>query len=142
LQESLFDNAVEYAVNLPARKDFLRIPNVYGYGTLSFTPNKKFNASVNLVYTGTMNLVHFAGAPEVTETTYTTTSSFTELGCKVGYTFGLKSVDSGLKVFTGVKNLFNAYQNDFDTGKNRDNNYIYGPGMPRTFFMGVRLKSF
>jgi outer membrane receptor for ferrienterochelin and colicins len=142
IQESLFDNPVEYAVDLPARKDFLRTPNVYGYGTLSFTPNKKLNASINMVYTGTMDLVHFAGAPEITEDTYVTADSFMELGGKIGYTFGLKKMDTGLEVFGGIKNIFNAYQSDFDTGKNRDSNYIYGPGMPRTFFVGIRIKSF
>ena len=51
-------------------------------------------------------------------------------------------MDSGLEVFGGVKNVTNAYQNDFDSGKNRDSNYVYGPSLPRTFFVGVRLKSF
>lgn len=142
LQESFFDDPVEHAVNLPARKDFLRTPNVYGYGTFSYNPNNKFNAALNLVYTGSMDVVHFAGAPEITETVYSTTSSFTEIGFKAGYTFGLKNLDPGLELFAGVKNVFNAYQNDFDTGKNRDSNYIYGPGLPRTIFAGLRIKSF
>jgi outer membrane receptor for ferrienterochelin and colicins len=33
----------------------------------------------------------------------------------------------------------NAYQRDFDIGKNRDSNYIYGPGAPRTYFIALRL---
>jgi len=61
---------------------------------------------------------------------------------KAGYTFNLKKMDSGLEVFGGVKNVTNAYQNDFDSGKNRDSNYVYGPSLPRTFFVGVRVKSF
>ena len=38
------------------------------------------------------------------------------------------------------KNILNAYQNDFDTGKNRDS-YIYGPSVPHTLFAGLRLRS-
>ena len=38
----------------------------------------------------------------------------------------------------GVKNIFNAYQNDFDIGKNRDSNYIYGPSQPRTIYIGIK----
>ena len=142
IQSSMFDNPIENATNLPAKQEFLRTPNVYGYGTLSYTPNKRFSTTLNLVYTGSMELVHFAGAPEIRETKYVTSPTFTELGIKVGYTIPLNKLDSGLELFGGVKNMFNAYQNDFDTGKNRDSNYIYGPGMPRTVFMGLRIKSF
>ena len=142
IQSSRYDQPVENAVNLEPKSNFLRTPNVYGYGTLSITPNKKFNTTLNLVYTGPMELVHFAGAPEISEDTYFNSPSFTEVGFKSGYTFNLKNMDTGIEVFGGIKNIFNAYQNDFDTGKNRDSNFIYGPGMPRTFFMGIRLKSF
>jgi len=53
----------------------------------------------------------------------------------------LKKGDTGLELFGGVKNVFNAYQDDFDIGKNRDSNYVYGPSLPRTFFIGVKLMS-
>jgi outer membrane receptor for ferrienterochelin and colicins len=89
-----------------------------------------------------MELVHFAGAPEQLVDEYLVSSSFFEFDIKVGYTFKIDRVDSGLEVFGGVKNLSNAYQDDFDSGKNRDSNYIYGPGLPRTFYIGVRLRSF
>lgn len=142
LQKSLYDEPVENIQGLAPMREFLRSPNEYGYLTLSFTPNSKFNASVSSVYTGKMQLAHFAGAPEQTVDEYVTSPSFTELNTKVSYTFNLPSVDSGLEIFGGVKNITNAYQTDFDSGKNRDSNYVYGPGMPRSFFVGVRLKSF
>lgn len=142
IQQSLYDKAVENIQGLEPMREFLRSPNEYGYLTLSFTPNTKFNASVSSVYTGKMHLAHFAGAPEQTVDEYKTSPSFTELNAKVSYTFHLPSVDSGLEIFGGVKNLTNAYQSDFDSGKNRDSNYVYGPGMPRSVYLGVRLKSF
>lgn len=142
IQQSLYDEAVENIPGLKPMREFLRSPNEYGYLTLSFTPSTKFNASVSSVYTGKMHLAHFAGAPEQTVDEYKTSPSFTELNAKVSYTFNLPSVDSGLEIFAGVKNLTNAYQSDFDSGKNRDSNYIYGPGMPRSIYLGVRLKSF
>ena len=64
------------------------------------------------------------------------------MNLKVGYTFKFVLVDSSLELFTGVKNIPNSYQDDFDTGKNRDSGYIYGPAAPRTFFIGLRLRSF
>ena len=42
----------------------------------------------------------------------------------------------------GVKNLFNAYQDDFDTGATRDSDYIYGPNAPRTIFIGLKFGKF
>lgn len=44
-----------------------------------------------------------------------------------------------LEVNGGVQNLFNAYQSDFDQGKNRDSSYIYGPASPRSYFAGVKM---
>jgi outer membrane receptor for ferrienterochelin and colicins len=40
-----------------------------------------------------------------------------------------------------VQNIFNAYQADFDIGKNRDSNYIYGPARPRGVFVGVKIEA-
>ena len=48
---------------------------------------------------------------------------------------GLGSFD----LYVGIKNIFNQYQSDFDIGKSRDSNYIYGPAQPRTTYFGVRL---
>ncbi len=141
LQTSSYTQPIENAENLPPKQNFLRTPNVYGYGTLTFNPTRKFNTTLSMVYTGGMDLVHFAGAPEIKEDQYFTSPSFTEIGIKISYTIGIKSIRSGIELFGGVKNIFNAYQNNFDSGKNRDSNFIYGPGAPRTFFMGLRIKS-
>ncbi len=142
LQTSEYDESVVNIEGIEGRREFLRTPNRYGYAMLTIMPNKKINVSANLVYTGNMEIAHFAGAPEQTVDEYLTTPSFTELSLKAAYTFDLKKMDSGLEVFGGVKNVTNAYQNDFDSGKNRDSNYIYGSSLPRTFFVGMRLKSF
>lgn len=141
LQKSTYEEPVENIPGLAPKINFLRSPDQYGYLTLSFTPDNKFNASVSGVYTGPMELAHFAGAPEQTVDEYVTTTSFTELSVKVGYTFPLAIVESGLEVFAGIKNLTNSYQNDFDSGKYRDSNYIYGPATPRTISFGIKLKS-
>ena len=139
IQTSQHEEAVENIEGLEARKEFLRTPDDYGYAVLTFSPTKSFNASLSTVYTGPMLLTYFPaeGSPE-----YRTSGSFSELNIKVGYTFMLKSLDSGIEIFVGVKNITNEYQDDFDTGKYRDSNYVYGPGQPRTVYAGIRLKSF
>jgi len=142
LQTSLYDEAIEHLEGEDPRKEFLRTPNQYGYLTYSLTPGDRFNASFTGVYTGPMELVHFAGAPEQAVDEYVTTPSFLEFGLKAGYTFKFEIVDSGLEIFAGVKNLTNAFQDDFDTLRDRDSGYVYGPGAPRTFYLGLRLHSF
>ena len=141
LQTSRFDTAVETIEGLAPRREFLRTPNEYGFATLSYMPNNKFNTNLNYVYTGDMLIAHFAGAPEQTVNEYKTTPSFHEFSWRTSYRFDIENIGTGLEVFGGIKNIFNAYQDDFDTGKNRDSNYVYGPGMPRTFFIGLRILS-
>ncbi len=140
IQSSLFDDAVENIEGLETKREFLRTPNDYGYATLSYTPNKRFTASANLIYTGKMDIIHFAGegtGQSIDE--YDVTPTFTELSLRLGYKFELKKVGTGLELFGGVKNATNSYQNDFDLGKNRDSNYIYGPAAPRTVFIGLKI---
>ena len=66
------------------------------------------------------------------------TPSFMEFGVKAQYTFPIYKFYKG-QVFAGVQNIFNAYQDDFDLGYNRDSAYIYGPMAPRTFYAGFRV---
>jgi outer membrane receptor for ferrienterochelin and colicins len=140
-QTSDFETAVETIEGLSPRQEFLRTPNHYGFSTLSIMPNSKFSTNINYVYTGDMLLAHFAGAPEQLVNEYKTTKTFHEISWKSDYSFEIDKLKTGLQVFGGIKNIFNAYQDDFDTGKNRDSNYVYGPGSPRTFFLGLRIKS-
>ncbi len=142
LQSSRFNDAVENIEGLEAKREFLRTPNNYGYATFTYTPTKALSASANIVYTGPMELIHFGGeGTGQTIDEYSTSPSFTELSLRLGYNFEFEKTKTGIEVFGGVKNLTNAYQDDFDIGKNRDSNYVYGPGAPRTVFLGVRLKS-
>ena len=141
LQTSLYDEAVENIEGEEPLREFLRTPNSYGYLTYSLTPGDHFNGAFSAVYTGPMTLVHFAGAPEQPVDEYVETPGFLELGLKLGYTIRFEAIDTGVELFGGVRNLTNAYQDDFDTGKNRDSGYIYGPAAPRTFYLGLRLLS-
>ena len=135
----MFDEPVENSDALPSKRDFLRTPNNYGYATLTYTPNLKFNTSVNIVYTGEMDILHLASPGNLAKDIYFTSPSFTEVGIKSSYKFNLESIQTNLEILGGVKNIFNAYQTDFDIGKERDSNYIYGPATPRTFFVGLKF---
>lgn len=140
LQESQFENPVEYIQGIEATKMFLRTPNDYGYANLSFTTSKKWNFNVNYVYTGKMQLAHLGGAENFVNDEMVETKAFSEVNTKISHTFHIHKFENDIEIYGGLKNIFNAYQSDFDKGKNRDSNYIYGPNMPRTIFIGVKIK--
>ena len=53
-----------------------------------------------------------------------------------------KGVIADIEGKYSLKNILDAYQKDFDSVKNRDINYIYGPAMPKTAFLGLKISSF
>lgn len=142
IQRSQYTEPVNYIDGLAPQQQFLRTPNRYGFSTLTLMPTQTLNISVNGVYTGSMLMAHFGGAPTQLYDAYKISQPFTELSFKVGYTFNVNFIKTNIECYGGIKNITNAYQSDFDTGKNRDSNYVYGPSLPRTFFLGVRIFSF
>lgn len=141
-QKSAFIDPVTYIDEVDAIRSFLRTPDVYGFANININPNNKWAFNLNYVYTGKMQLVHFGGADNFKTDAFVTSNPFSEISLRAAYTIHLHGkYESDIEVFGGVKNIFDAFQDDFDIGKNRDSNYIYGPGMPRTFFIGVKIKS-
>ncbi len=141
-QKSLYEEPVAWSVELPGTTDYLRTPEIYGYYTLTLTPGNRFSASFSGVYTGSMLVPHYglpgdAGTPE--QDVLFQSPDFMEMNLKLGYIFNANRLDSSIEVFGGIGNMLNQYQNDFDSGKNRDSNYVYGPAKPRTFFVGLRI---
>jgi len=136
IQSSMFDNPVEYIKGISGIKEFIRTPDNYGYSVLTYTKNN-ISSTLNYVYTGSMKVPHFAGALNQLVDEIVTTDSFSELSLKFNYTIPTDIIS--LDLYTGIKNIFNQYQSDFDIGKSRDSNYIYGPAQPRTTYFGVRL---
>ena len=141
IQTSKFDDPVQYIDGLEGIREFTRTPNQYGFATLTFNPTERINANLNYVYTGSMKVPHFAGAPNQTVDEIVNANPFSELSAKLGYKIPMKMIESNLELYAGVKNIFNAYQDDFDIGKNRDSNYVYGPSLPRSIFVGLKWTS-
>ena len=141
LQQSLYDEAVEYSDNLPLKKEFLRSPDYYGYATISYNPSPKLSFAANLVHTGAMSLIHLAGAPGQLEDEFLESPVFNAIGIKSTYIQFIKKSGIKIEYSVGVKNLTNDFQQEFDSSKNRDSNFIYGPSLPRTIYFGLTLKS-
>lgn len=140
-QSSKYDTAVNNSEELPVKREFLRTPNTYGYATATFTPNQKFKTALNLVYTGSMEVLHLASPNNLTSDEYFTSPSFFNLGVNSSYVFEVVKLKTNIELNAGVKNIFNAYQNRFDVGKERDSNFIYGPSAPRTFTVGIKFSN-
>lgn len=133
IQQSLFAEPQEFD-----QRRFFRSPNSYGYFTLGWDPETKLGASVTGTYTGSMLVPYFGPTltnPEAGE--LRTSNPFLDLGMRLRY--NLKVNGATFQLFGGVKNLLNSYQNDFDTGMDRDPGYLYGPTLPRTIYFGIRI---
>ncbi len=138
VQRSRYKEPEQWSENesVEPQKKMFRSPDVYGYFTSTFTPVKRLTASLTGTYTGSMLVQHFEGyIPEDREEK---TPDFFDMNIKLAYDFPLlKSVT--LQLNGGIQNIFNAYQSDFDKGPQRDAGYIYGPGVPRSYFIGCKI---
>lgn len=138
IQRSRYKEAEQWSENenIEPQKKMFRSPDFYGYFTSTFTPVKRLSASLTGTYTGSMLVQHLAGfIPEDKEEK---TPDFFDMNIKLAYDFPIyQSVT--LQVNAGVQNIFNAYQKDFDQGSNRDAGYIYGPSVPRSYFIGCKI---
>jgi len=130
--------------NIPEQSTdkILRTPDFYGYMTAYINPMEHLEFTLSAIYTGKMQVPHFAGgiAPDgsiVKENTLFEAPEFLELNASVSYIFYDKPE---MTVTLGVNNITNQYQDNFDRGANRDTNFIYGPLKPRTVRMGISAK--
>jgi len=141
LQSSSYLDPISYSEFLSKKKEFLKTPNSYGYSTLSYRYNQNLIFNTSFLYTGKMTLLHVGGAPEQENDDFKVSKTFKTIDIKTTYIQNIKKIEVNLEYSIGVKNITNDYQNDFDTLKNRDSNYVYGPRFPRTFYFSLILKS-
>ncbi len=138
VQRSLYDEYESWSDDAAlVTRSMTRTPDFYGYFTTSYNPTEKLKLALNGKYTGSMIVPH-ASVSDTTVDTNVDSDSFFELGAKVSYDFDLTDLLC-FEVSLGVNNIFEAYQDDFDQGADRDSGYIYGPATPRTIYGGVKL---
>lgn len=116
--------------------EFVRNPNVYGYFTSFYNVNNAFKIDLTGTYTGSMivpRVVGANGSPDLIES-----EAFFDVNLKASYHFDI-SEDFHLKLSGGFRNLFNSYQPEFDSGPERDSDFIYGPASPRSVFISVTI---
>lgn len=139
LQRSLYKEAVKWSGNaddeVKTTRRMMRTPDVYGYAIVTWNPLKRLSSNVSGKYTGRMLVPYEAGG---TLNRTVDSPSFFELGWKLAYEIPLYK-QASFEVNAGVQNIFNSYQEDFDKGPNRISTYVYGPNLPRSFYLGGKL---
>ncbi|MGE5357229.1 MAG: TonB-dependent receptor [Deltaproteobacteria bacterium] len=122
--------------NIKPQKRMFRTPGQYGFFTANYEISKPLKLSLSGTYTGSMLVQHFAGYIE--NDTEKETPGFFDINSKLTYDFKIGG-NVKLQLNGGIQNILNSYQDDFDKGKFRDASYIYGPSLPRTYFIGMKL---
>ncbi|MEO0572502.1 MAG: TonB-dependent receptor [Bacteroidota bacterium] len=143
LQRTQFDNPQIFfeSDGTPGENDiiideFVRVPNFYGYLNASWIPSDAFNIDITGTYTGEMTVprvISDTGFLELNEV-----NPFFDLNIKLEKHFNFND-SFKITISGGVNNLFNSYQDDFEVGPTRDSDYIYGPNLPQTFFLGLKF---
>ncbi len=116
--------------------EFVRNPDLYGYFNSTWLPSEKFNIDVTGTYTGSMIVplvISDSGFLQLNEV-----NAFFDVNLKLESHFDFNE-NFMTTLSVGLKNIFNSYQSDFDTGPTRDSDYVYGPNAPRTFFIGLKF---
>jgi len=139
LQQSRYKEPEQWSedADVPPVRRMFRTPDAYGYFTASFKPVRNFTADLTGTCTGSMLVQHMAGSG-VAQDAAVSTPSFFDMNVRLSYDLRIYK-EITLQLYGGVQNLFNAYQKDFDKGADRDSGYIYGPSLPRSWFVGAKF---
>lgn len=132
LQSSKYESAQEFG-----EKNLFRTPDNYGFFTIDwdFVENVCLNLTGN--YTGKMLVPYFGTETNPETGELRKTEPFFDLGARLHYNIRLNGAT--LQLYGGIKNIFDAYQSDFDKTADRDPAYVYGPISPRTVYIGLKL---
>lgn len=135
-QRSRYDEPFRWSDDVAPQRRMFRSPDHYGYLTADWYPLRDLTATLFGTFTGRMLVQHNAGAIE--RDAETLTPAFWDMGFRLAYSFRL-TAQLRLELNAGVKNLFDSFQRDLDYGQAKDSAYIYGPSLPRTYFVGVKF---
>lgn len=142
LQQSNYDEAQvlfdpeDGSENIIAVDEFVRNPNLYGYFTSYYNVTKAFKIDLTGTYTGSMIVPRVVGDDGSLD--LIDSDPFLDMNLKASYHFDVAK-DFHLELSGGVRNLFNSYQPEFDSGPERDSDFIYGPAAPRSIFISIKI---
>lgn len=120
------------------RSQFMRMPNTYGFWNLTYDAGNDWKIFLSNVITGSMLV------PEILQENgnlvLRKSPMFWDSTLNGSYHFHIGE-NLHFELSAGVQNIFNSFQNDFQTGPTRDSDYIYGPARPRTYFFSLKVSN-
>ena len=116
--------------------EFVRNPDFYGYFNINTSPFDDFAVDLTGTYTGKMTIPRVISPNGMLELIESQT--FWDINLKLSQHIDIKE-NFHINLSTGIQNVFNDYQDDFESGPTRDSDFIYGPSRPRTFFFGIKF---
>ncbi|MBS4036412.1 MAG: TonB-dependent receptor [Ignavibacterium sp.] len=120
--------------------NFLRTPDLFGYIRGSYDIKSDINFFVSMKYLGSMFVPRESIIEGQEEPLLELNRSEDFFEFDIAFSKHLNLFSSlNSSITFGVKNLFNAYQKDLDYGQQRDPAYVYGPSLPRTFYLNLNL---
>ena len=122
--------------NVIAVDEFVRNPNLYGYFTTFYNFTEALKVDVTGTYTGSMivpRVVRDDGFLDLIDS-----DPFLDMTIKTSCYFDIIE-DFHLELSGGVKNIFNSFQPEFDSGPGRDSDFVYGPAAPRSVFISLKF---
>ena len=137
-EQVLYEPDLPQEGDIVVSDDFMRVPNLYGFLSLTNTSLKDWEFSFSNVYTGPMKV------PEISQQdgrlVIRESQNFWDATIKASHHFHLAE-KLHITLSAGMQNIFNSFQTDFQSGPFRDSDYVYGPRRPRTFFVSLSLKN-
>ncbi|MBI9073235.1 MAG: TonB-dependent receptor [Melioribacteraceae bacterium] len=134
----LMDNEYEEADPDFNTKKFLRTPNSFGYLRASYEAAKSLNFFLGARFTGDAEVPHeiTVEGSEDPLLILEQSNGYLEFDLGMAYKIPfLQNLDTILSL--GIKNITNEYQDNLDTGAERDPAYVYGPSLPRSIYFGL-----
>ena len=133
-----FDENVEvFAGNAISSDKYNKTPDCSGLVSLNYTNPDFIDFYAAMKWTGEMDVHRYTDA-DAEEGEIHQSEDFYVLDIGVSKTFDFNN-DIALTLHAGINNLLDEYQDDFETGANRDVAYVYGPRMPRTYTVGAKF---
>lgn len=123
---------------LVSSQRFMRMPNAYGFGNLTYEYSDGWQFSLSNVVTGGMIV------PEILQESgnlvLRNSDVFWDATIKASHHFHIGRY-LHIEASAGIQNFLNSYQDDFQRGPTRDSDYVYGPDRPRTYFFSIKISN-
>ena len=144
LQQAVYDEAQvlfepeggNSSEGIVAVDEFTRTPNLYGFFNTNWRLSDALQFDVTGTYTGGMivpRVVSDSGFLQLVDS-----ESFLDMNIKASYQIEVSN-DFQLELSGGIKNIFNSFQSEFETGPTRDSDFVFGPALPRSVFFSLKI---